>query len=66
MIGIYSYPHGITLNPRQWLLKDDEVATFNTVGEAVSFLNKCTKETHDEDGWENFGVFFGDYDPEDE
>lgn len=65
MLGIYQYPHGIILNPPEWVLQgdpDSDVATFDTVEDAVSFLNKKTGETYDEEGWENVGIFIGDYD----
>ena len=65
MIGIYSFPHGITLNPREWLLEDDEVAVFDTVKDAIGFLNKHTGENHTEDGWEEYGIFFGGYNEDD-
>jgi len=62
MIGVYTFPHGITLNPREWLLEDDDVAVFDTVKDAIGFLNKQTGENHTEDEWEDYGIFFGDYD----
>ncbi len=69
MIGIYQYPHGIMLNPREWVLEgdlDSDVATFHTVEDAVSFLKEKTGETYNEDGWEKVGIFIGDYDDDDE
>ena len=64
-LGIYQYPHGIVLNPREWVLEgdpDSDVAMFDTVEQAVAFLNEKTGETYDEEGWENVGIFIGEYD----
>ncbi len=65
MFGIFQYPHGIMLTAPEWVLQgdpDSEVATFDTVEDAISFLNEKTGETYDEKGWENVGIFIGDYD----
>lgn len=65
MLGIFQFPHGIMLNPPQWVLKgdpDSDVATFDTIEDAILFLNEKTGETYDQDGWEEVGIFIGDYD----
>lgn len=65
MLGIFQYPHGIMLNPPEWVLQgdpDSDVATFDTVEEAVAFLNEKTGENYNEDDWEECGIFIGDYD----
>ena len=69
MLGIFQFPHGITLNPREWVLQgdpDSDVATFETVEQAVSFLNEKTGENYSEDDWEECGIFIGDYDDDDD
>ena len=67
MLGIFQFPHGIMLNPPEWVLEgdpDSDVATFDTVEDAVSFINEKTGENYDQDGWEKLGIFIGDYDDE--
>lgn len=67
-LGIFQFPHGIMLNPPEWVLKgdpDSDVATFRTVEEAVAFLNEKTGENYNEDDWEECGIFIGDYDEDD-
>tara|TARA_A200000159_G_C7161951_1_gene271717 strand:- start:307 stop:537 length:231 start_codon:yes stop_codon:yes gene_type:complete len=40
MISCYRYPEGISLNGREYLLDDDEVALFETEQELFDFINK--------------------------
>ena len=40
MICCYRYSHGISLNGREYLLEDDEVALFETEQELFDFINK--------------------------
>ena len=40
MICCYRYPEGISLNGREYLLDDGEVAFFETVQELFDFINK--------------------------
>lgn len=62
MIGIYSFPHGITLNPRQWALdgEDGEIMTFDSVSSALSWFNNIHGEDMTEDDWAEYGIHFGD------
>jgi len=64
MIGIYSFPHGITLNPRQWALdrKDGDVMEFENVSDALSWFNEMHGEDWTEDDWAEYGVHFGEFD----
>ena len=67
MIGIYSFPHGISLNPRQWALDEyGELVEFETVDSALLWINERSDEALDEDGWSEYGIHFGEveeYDP---
>ena len=40
MICCYRYPEGISLNGREYLLDDGEVALFETVQELFDFINE--------------------------
>ena len=64
MIGIYSFPHGITLNPRQWALdsEDGDVMEFENVSDALSWINEIQGEALTEDQWSEYGVHFGEFD----
>lgn len=64
MIGIYCYPYGISLNPREWALdgEDGDVMLFNTSSEALDWLNNtCPKHMTEED-YARQGVHIGEYD----
>lgn len=64
MIGIYSFPHGITLNPREWALdgENGSVKEFGSVSEALSWINEIQGEDLTEDQWAEYGVHFGEFD----
>jgi hypothetical protein len=61
-IGIYSFPHGITLNPRQWALdgEDGDIVNFDSVETALSWINRKNGEELTEDDWAEHGIHFGD------
>tara|TARA_Y100001937_G_scaffold120955_1_gene179030 strand:- start:458 stop:688 length:231 start_codon:yes stop_codon:yes gene_type:complete len=40
MIACYKYPHGISLNGRDYLLDGDEVALFENEQELFDFINR--------------------------
>ena len=40
MICCYRYPEGISLNGREYLLDDGEVALFETIQELFDFINE--------------------------
>ena len=61
MIGIYTHPHGISLNGREWALLGKDVALFDTTDEAVKWLNKQTGESKTQDEWEENDIHIGDY-----
>ena len=62
MIGIYRFPYGISLNPREWALdgEDGEIMTFDSVSSALSWINNINGEELTEDQWADCGVHFGD------
>jgi len=64
MIGIYSFPHGITLNPREWALdrEDGDVMLFDAVSDALCWINSVQGEDLTEDQWAEYGVHFGEFD----
>ena len=45
MYHIYTYPHGISLNGREYLLNDeDDVMLFTSIKKAVSFISDALKK----------------------
>ena len=61
MIGIYSFPHGVMLNPREWALDEDgEIVKFETVEFAVHWINERSDESLDEDSGAEYGIHFGE------
>jgi hypothetical protein len=64
MIGIYAYPYGISLNPREWALEGEggDVKLFNTNSEALAWLNQHNDEQLTEDEYADLGVHIGEYD----
>ena len=67
-LGVYTFPHGISLNGRVWALEGDEgeVALFDTEAEAVDWLNMCLDEPEYlyADDWEKQGIHIGEYEDE--
>jgi len=64
MIGIFSHPHGISLNGREWALDgvDGNVMEFESVSEALFWINCLQGEEWTEDDWAEYGVHFGEFD----
>jgi len=64
MIGIYSHPHGISLNGREWALdrEDGDVMLFDAVSDALSWFNEMHGEEWTEDDLAEYGVHFGEFD----
>ena len=63
MIGIYRFPYGITLNPREWALDSEggEEMLFESVASALSWFNGMHGEDLTEDQWSEYGIHFGEY-----
>jgi len=66
MIGIYAFPYGISLNPREWALSGEggDVMLFNTNNEALAWLNEHSDISQTEDEYAESGVHIGEYDDE--
>ena len=69
-IGIYRYPHGISLNGCEWVLTEkDDLMLFDTSEEAVAWLNNEANEFDgmssdgpmSEEEWESVGIYVGEY-----
>ena len=69
-IGIYRYPHGISLNGCEWVLTEkDDLMLFDTSEEAVTWLNNEANEFDgmssdgpmSEEEWESVGIYVGEY-----
>ena len=64
-IGIYRYPHGISLNGCEWVLTEkDDLMLFDTSEEAVTWLNNEANESDgpmSEEEWESSGIYVGEY-----
>ena len=69
-IGIYRYPHGISLNGCEWVLTEkDDLMLFDSSEEAVAWLNNEANELDgmssdgpmSEEEWESVGIYVGEY-----
>ena len=62
-IGIYRYPHGLSLNGCEWVLTEKgDLMLFDTSEEAVKWLNdEVNGGPMSQDEWECSGIHVGEY-----